>query len=235
MSDQSDPTFDHGEGLGDDDGAPSQGRGPMPLLGVVAFQGDRLALALGMAANCQHQRIDDIGVGAEQAHLPAGEAFEQTPKGSFVTVAALPVNQPARRAVVGLPDLVRLALQIVPHLIAFDYHRLAERRLGAAAIDRAAHPAQYRLRRGAEQVGDGVERQTLAVQADRGASGRFGRAVDFRASKLVAAPFAAPPLLAYDEPETDDAATTAPGTARKIGYHQDFETVNSSRLSKIRH
>ena len=58
----------------------------MALLAVVAFQGDRLALALIMAA--QHQWVDDITVGAEQAHLPAGEALEQP--GPF---AALPVNQ----------------------------------------------------------------------------------------------------------------------------------------------
>ena len=46
MGEQSNPTFfDHGEGLGDDDGAPSQSRCPMPLLSVVALQGDSLALA----------------------------------------------------------------------------------------------------------------------------------------------------------------------------------------------
>jgi hypothetical protein len=42
-----------------------------------------------------------------------------------------------------------------------------------------------------------------------------------RASKLVAAPFATPPLLACDEAEPDAAATAAPGTVRKIGDHQD--------------
>jgi len=49
----------------------------MPLLSVVALQGDSLALALVMAANRQHQRVDDIAIGAEQGHLPAREAFEQ--------------------------------------------------------------------------------------------------------------------------------------------------------------
>jgi hypothetical protein len=53
----------------------------MPLLAVVAFQGDRLAFALIMAADAQHQRVDAIVVGAEQAHFPAREAFEQPPEG----------------------------------------------------------------------------------------------------------------------------------------------------------
>lgn len=94
----------------------------MPLLAVVAFQGNSLALALIMAANRQHQRIDDIVVGAEQAHFPSRDAVEQPPKGPFVAVAALPVNQPSGRAVVSLPDpdLVVPALQEVPHFIEFD-------------------------------------------------------------------------------------------------------------------
>jgi hypothetical protein len=45
----------HSEGLGDEAGAPPQGCGPMPLLApllaVVAFQGDGLALVLVMAAD----------------------------------------------------------------------------------------------------------------------------------------------------------------------------------------
>jgi hypothetical protein len=92
---------------------------------------------------------------------------------------------------------------------------------GAAAVDIAAYPAQHRLRRGAEQVGDGVEGQTVAVQADRGAFGRFRRAVPFKASELVSAPLAAPPLLTCDDAEPDDAATAAPRTGRKSGDHQD--------------
>jgi hypothetical protein len=140
----------------------------------------------------------------------------------MAAVATLPVNQPSCRAVVGLPnpDPVVLALQEVPHLIKLNHHCIARRWLGAAAIDIAAHPAQHRLCRGAEQVGDGVERQTVTVQADSGASGRFGCAVDFRARELVSAPFAAPSLLAGDEAEPDNAATAAPGTVRKIGDHQ---------------
>ena len=141
----------------------------------------------------------------------------------LVTVAALPVDEPPGCAVVSLPtpDLIRLALHEVPHLIEFNHHCFAGRRLGAVVIDRAAHPAQHRLCRGAEQVGDGVERQTVTVQADGGALGRFGRAVSFRASKLVGAPFAAPALFAGDEAEPDEAATAAPGTLRKIADHQD--------------
>src|SRR5918994_2940591 len=207
----------------------------MALLAVVAFQGDRLALALIMAADRQHQWVDDITVGAEQAHLPAGEALEQPPEGPFV--AALPVNQAPGCPVVGLPDphLVVLALQEVPHLIESAHHRLARRRLAAVMIDIAAHPAQHRLRRGAKQMGHGVEGQTVAVQADGRAFGWFRRAVPVKASELVAAPFAAPPLLARDDAKPDQAATAAPRTARKNGDHQDTKTVNSSRLYKIRH
>jgi hypothetical protein len=105
----------HGEGLGDDDGAPPQGRGPMPLLSVVPFQGDSLALALVVATDRQHQRVNAIVVGAEQAYFPTREAVEQPPEGPFVAVAALPVDEPSCRAVVGLPDpdLVVLTLQEV--------------------------------------------------------------------------------------------------------------------------
>ena len=46
---QGGPTLDHGDGLGDDNGAPPQGCGPMQLLRVVAFQGDSLVLALVVA------------------------------------------------------------------------------------------------------------------------------------------------------------------------------------------
>jgi hypothetical protein len=66
-----------------------------------------------------------------------------------------------------------------------------------------------------------VERQTVALQTDGGASGWFGRAVPFRTSELVAAPFAAPPLLACDEAEPDETTTAAPGTVRKIGDYQN--------------
>jgi hypothetical protein len=103
----------------------------------------------------------------------------------------------------------------VQMVIKFDHHRVARRRLGAVTIDIAAHPAQHRLRCRAEQVGDGVERQTIAVQADGRASGGFGRAVSFRASELVLAPFAAPSLPACDDAKPDEAATAAPGTVRK--------------------
>jgi hypothetical protein len=45
--------------------------------------------------------------------------------------------------------------------------------------------------------------------------------VDFRTSELVATPLAAPPLLACDEAEPDEAATAALGTLRKSGDPQD--------------
>jgi hypothetical protein len=94
MGKQGDPALDHREGLGDDDGAPSQSRSPMPLLAVIAFQGDSLALALVMVADRQHQWVDDITVGAEQAHFPAGEALEQPPEGPFVAPALKTVLGP---------------------------------------------------------------------------------------------------------------------------------------------
>jgi hypothetical protein len=109
----------------------------------------------------------------------------------------------------------------VPHFIEFDHHCVARWRFAAAAINIAAHPAQHRLRRGAEQVGHGIEGQTVAVQTDGGALGRFRRAVPFKASELVATPLAAPPLLACDGAVPDQAVTAALGTTRKIGDHQD--------------
>jgi hypothetical protein len=174
-----------------------------------------------VVADCQHQRVDDITVGAEQTHLPVRKAFEQPPEGPFVTVTALPVNQPP-----GLrPSRSRPCCPCAAGSATSHRTRSPPRRWVAACaavpIDIAADPAQHRLRRGAEQVGDGAERQTIAVQADGRASGRFGRAVPLRASKLVAAPFATPPLLACDEAEPDAAATAAPGTVRKRGDHQD--------------
>jgi hypothetical protein len=41
--------------------------------------------------------------------------------------------------------------------------------------------------------------------------------VSFKASELIVASFAAPPLPAGDDAEPDQAATAAPGTAGKIG------------------
>jgi len=69
---------------------------------VGTFRGDGLALALVMVADRQHQWVDAIAIGAEPTHYPAGEGFEQPPEGSFVAVAALPVNQPSCRTVKGL-------------------------------------------------------------------------------------------------------------------------------------
>jgi hypothetical protein len=43
----------------------------------------------------------------------------------------------------------------------------------------------------------------------------------FKASELVAAPFAAPPLPACDDAEPDQAATAAPRTIGKSKDHQD--------------
>jgi hypothetical protein len=43
MGEQGNPALDHGQGLGDDDGAPPQSRCPMSLLSVVAFHGDGFA------------------------------------------------------------------------------------------------------------------------------------------------------------------------------------------------
>jgi hypothetical protein len=43
----------------------------------------------------------------------------------------------------------------------------------------------------------------------------------FKVSELIAAPLTAPPLLACDEAEPEEAATAASRTARKSGDHQD--------------
>ena len=100
-------------------------------------------------------------------------------------------------------------------------HRVAGWRFAAAAIDIAAHPPQHGLRRRAEQVSHGVERQTVAVQADSRSFGRFRCTVPFKTSELVAAPFAAPPLLARNDAVPDQTATAAPGTVRTRGNHQN--------------
>jgi hypothetical protein len=77
----------HGERLGDNDGALSQSRGPMPLLSVVAFHGDGFTFSLVRVADRQHQRVDDIAVGAEQAHFPAREALEQPPESPALCIS----------------------------------------------------------------------------------------------------------------------------------------------------
>jgi hypothetical protein len=102
MGEQGDAPLDHGEGSGNDDGAPPQGCSPMTLLSVVALQGDGLALTLIGAADHQHQRINAIAIGAEQTHFPVREALEQTPEGPFIAVTAFSVNQPSGRAVVSI-------------------------------------------------------------------------------------------------------------------------------------
>jgi hypothetical protein len=63
----------------------------MPLLTIIAFDGDGFALALVVAADCRHQRVNATVVGAEQAqaHFPACEASEQPPEGLLVAVATL--------------------------------------------------------------------------------------------------------------------------------------------------
>src|SRR4051794_13547972 len=86
-------------------------------------------------------RLDDMAVGAEQTHFPAREAFEQPPERPRVAVAVASVGKPSCGAVVGLPDPIVIARRGVPHLIELDHHRIARRRLGAAAIDITAHPA----------------------------------------------------------------------------------------------
>jgi hypothetical protein len=206
----------HGEGSGDADGAPPQSRSLTPLLTVVAFQGDRLALTLIMAADRQHQRVDALAAGAEQSHFLAREAIEQLPEGPLVAAAGFPVNQSSHREVLGFPDpdLVVFASQEAPHLIKFDHHRIARWRFAAVMIGVAAGPAQHRLGRRAEQVGHRVEGQVVAVQAASGALCRFGRAVSLEASELVAAL-----LLARDDAVPDQAPTAVPWTMRKRRDH----------------
>src|SRR5215204_5726978 len=45
-----------------------------------------------------------VVVGAEEAHAPALQALEQAIQRALVAAAALPIDQPARPALEGLPD-----------------------------------------------------------------------------------------------------------------------------------
>jgi hypothetical protein len=64
----------------------------------------RLILADGVPPDRQGLIIGRVVVGAEQAHAPALQALEQAIQRALVAAAALPIDQPARPALEGLPD-----------------------------------------------------------------------------------------------------------------------------------
>src|SRR3982751_3646197 len=76
----------------------------MPLAGVVAFAVLRLILADVVPPDRQGFIVGRVVVGAEQAHAPALQALEQAIQRALVAAAALPIDQPARPALEGLPD-----------------------------------------------------------------------------------------------------------------------------------
>ena len=64
----------------------------------------RVILADVMPPNRQGLIVGRVVVGAEQAHAPALQALEQAIQRALVAAAALPIDQPARPTLEGLPD-----------------------------------------------------------------------------------------------------------------------------------
>ena len=77
---------------------------PVPLSGIVALAPLRLVLADVVPADRQGGVVGCPVVGAEQAHAPPLQAGQQALERDPVAVAALPVDQPTRAALEGLPD-----------------------------------------------------------------------------------------------------------------------------------
>src|SRR4051812_45251674 len=63
-----------------------------------------MILADVVAPDRQGLIIGRVVVGAEQAHAPALQALDQAVQRALVAAAALPIDQPARPALEGLPD-----------------------------------------------------------------------------------------------------------------------------------
>ncbi len=95
---------DHLDRAGDHARAPPKPGKPMPLAGVVAFAVLRLILADVVPPDRQGLIIGRGVVGAEQTHAPALQALDQAVQRALVAAAALPIDQPARPALEGLPD-----------------------------------------------------------------------------------------------------------------------------------
>src|SRR5918993_5660602 len=95
---------DHRDRPGDDAGAAAEAGEPVPLPGIVAFAALGLVLADVVPARGQGRVVGRPVVGAEQAHAPGLEPAQQAFEGDLVAIPALPVDQPAGRALEGLPD-----------------------------------------------------------------------------------------------------------------------------------
>src|ERR671913_2195645 len=96
--------LDHRDRPGDDAGAAAEAGEPVPLPGIVAFAALGLVLADVVPAGGQGRVVGRPVVGAEQAHAPGLQPAQQAFEGGPVAVAALPVDQPAGRALERLPD-----------------------------------------------------------------------------------------------------------------------------------
>src|SRR4030095_10541243 len=88
----------------DDAGAAAKAGEPVPLPRVVALAALGLVLADVVPACGQGRVVRRPVVGAEQAHAPGLEPAQQAFEGDLVAIPALPVDQPAGRALDGLPD-----------------------------------------------------------------------------------------------------------------------------------
>ena len=173
----------------------------MPLTTVVASNRTLSSLPTVMAPDRQDSIVDDVVVRAVEPRPPLFQACEQAPERGFVTFSAFPVDQSVLRPVIGFPDPdpVRLALQIVPHLVNLDDRRWIDRldlRLRAVPVTVGANPPHDRLGTTPEQATDGIERQTELVQRDRRLLHLIGCAIAVRARELVSAAPTQPPLLA---------------------------------------
>src|SRR3954469_17435283 len=214
MGEQRHPALDHGHGSGDHDGPPPQRRGPMTLLRVGSFQRNGMILSLVRDAESQRLTVDDKGIRAVQADLPALKPGQQAAERFFVAATAFPIDEFAGVAIVGFPDpdFVALAGKEMPHLVHLDHDGNARLRLGTVLVDVAADPAQDRLRGRPEQTGNSPERQSMTIEADRGTFGGLRRARAVRLGELVSARSAPPSLLAQDMTGFHNTMTTASRT-----------------------
>ena len=96
--------LDHLDRAGDDAGAATEAGEPVPLTGIVALDELRLVLADVVPAFRQGGVVGRPVVRAEQAHAPGLQPTRQALEGDPVAVPALPVDQPAGRALERLPD-----------------------------------------------------------------------------------------------------------------------------------
>src|SRR3954447_17391575 len=104
MSEQRHGGLDHLDRPGDHAGATAEAGEPVPLPGIVALDKLRLVLADVVPAFRQGRVVGRPVVGAEQAHAPGFQPAQQALQRGLVAAAALPVDQPARAALEGLPD-----------------------------------------------------------------------------------------------------------------------------------